>query len=97
MKDDSYDFTGICPLHTFGECTGKRAREQSPKVEIQEPPCTYCPHLGLCSEEQVACADFALYVDSSYQKNDLIKHFSDTSPRLPTPEVYSLIYTEDED
>lgn len=96
MKDDDLDFTGIRPLHSFGEFVGSRASEYKPKVDIPEPPCVNCPHLHECSENQVACTDFALYVDKSYQKNPMVKHFMEASPRLPMQEVYDLIYKEED-
>lgn len=96
MKEDSFDYTAIKPLHTFAEYMGNRAQKRRAKGNVRQPPCTYCPHLGQCSEQEVACVDFALYVDSDYQFNELIVYFSHSDPRQPLHEVYSLIFKGDE-
>ncbi len=96
MRDDKFDYHSIRPLHTFSEAVGGRAKEQKPKVDIPDPPCGQCPHLHICSENEVACADFAMYVDQGYRKNAMVKHFEEVSPRLPLQELYRLIYREGE-
>ena len=54
---------------------------------IPPPPCQDCPWAEACAEAQLACRDFARYIEGK-------RHGDDVGHRAPTAKVFKRLFPE---